>query len=123
MTELLDMVPDTIAPGSAGDDEANQPVENFDSLGESVELSDAIHDAATLEELARVVEHRQDWEESNGMSIDSTMLAHQLRELDHLMGLDPSDEVQSHIDNLIALLPLLPDLQDTVVRIMNRGEN
>jgi hypothetical protein len=47
----LDTLSDTIAPGSSGDDEANQPVENFDSLGESVELSDAIHDAATLEEL------------------------------------------------------------------------
>jgi hypothetical protein len=122
MTELLD-IPDTIAPGSSADDEANQPVENFDTLGESVELSDAIHDAPTLEQLARVVERRQDWEESNGIPIDSTALAHQLRELDHLMGLDPSDEVQARIDTIVNTLPALPDLQDTVVRIMNRGEN
>jgi hypothetical protein len=39
------------------------------------------------------------------------------------MGLDPSDEVQARIDTIVNTLPALPDLQDTVVRIMNRGEN
>jgi|GEM_PF-6843450 len=123
MAEILANVPDTISPGSVASDEANQPEERFDSYPDVVELSDSLHDAETLESLARALEQKNDWEESNGLPVDGAKIAHQIRELDHLLSLNPTDEVQNHIDNLIAALPVLPDLQDAVVRIMNRGEN
>jgi hypothetical protein len=123
MPELLDNLPEAVAPGSSAADEANQPLENFDSLDEAVELYDAIHDTATLEELARVLEHKPNWEETSGTLIKGTEVAYQIRQLEHLLTLDPTDEIQTHIDNIVARLPMLPDLQDTVARIINRGEN
>lgn len=116
-------MPETVSPGSSADDEANQPVENFDSYSDEVALSDSLHDAENLEDLARALEQNRTWIASSGESIDGQKVSHQIRELDHLLALDPSDEVQNHIDNLVRSLPLLPDLQDTVARIMNRGEN